>query len=1500
MENRTEYSSRYLLLLALFTLLPYSAMAQKDRTGEWGPIISWPHIPVAMGHFADGRIVSWASTRPTTFPAGATFTYAAVFNPNTNAINELNNLKHDMFCAGIATSADGRIIAAGGGATIRTTSFIGMSDVWGQYWVQSGNMNQGRWYNTSVTLPDGNILTWWGRGGNGVAEIWDANTGVWTEKPSLNALSTADPEDGVEDENQLYPNLHVMPDGRLFNSGPLKSLYLLDWRGAGSIQAAGSRTPDGIRQRKLGFAVMYRPGKILYTGGRDDRFSPSVTNTAVTIDLNSGTPVVTQAANMNYARAFHYSVLLPNGEVMALGGNTSGVKFSDNGGVLMPEVWNPDTNIWRTVAPMTEPRGYHMTALLMRDGRVMIAGGGLCGCEADHQSAQIYSPWYLFNADGSPAARPVITSAAANLKAGLTFNLQGSDDIASFNMIRLQGTTHGMNSDQRLVPIAFTKTGPGAYSLTMNANPNILIPGLYWIYAVKANGTPSIGYPVQVFTEAAWPANGVVSVNLARGKAATQSSQWSDGAASRVVDGNQNGEYSGQSVNHTYADGQPWWQVDLGAAAEISQIKIWNRTDCCGDRLANFHVFVSNEPFAGSSVSQLQAQSGVTDLPYPGVAGHLTTLPVGRSGRYVRIQLSGSNYLHLAEVEVIGIPGAPPAPVNNVPAVSIVSPANNAVYTAPASLTINANASDPDGNLARVEFYNGATKLGEDTAAPFSYTWGNVAAGAYTLTVRAVDAAGLFASATVNVVVNQPAPQLSAPVSLAIGKTATQSSQYGAASASRAVDGDINGSWGGNSINHTYNDAQPWWQVDLGAVSNISEVKLWNRTDCCADRLANFHVFVSNDPFTGTSVAQTQAQAGVLDLYHPGVAGRSTVFPVGRTGRYLRVQLSVSNYLHLAEVEVMGSGGAAAVNNPPAVSIAAPANNAAFTAPASIIINANASDPDNNLARVEFYNGASKLGEDTTAPFSFTWNNVAAGGYTLTAKAVDTAGLMSSASVNVVVSAPANGAPAVSILTPANNTEFAAPASITIAANASDPNGNLARVEFYSGAVKLGEDTAAPFSFTWNNVAAGAYALTAKAVDTAGLSSQATVNVVVNGTPVLTPVNLALGRNATQSSQWETASASRAVDGNTNGAWTGGSLNHTLNNSQAWWQVDLGAVANITEIRVWNRSDCCAARLANFHVLVSNDAFGSASLAQTQAQPGVLDLHYPGIAGRTTVFPVNRSGRFVRIQLTGADYLHLAEVEVIGGAGATLAAAVRNGGSFTGQVREAASSEMSEPAVSIVWPSNYAVYTAPASITLGAVANGPEEALTRVQFFHGEALIADFSSAPYNFTWNGVEEGNYTITAKATRADGQITTTAVQISVEQARTVVAEIVNAASGLCLEAMIQKECDGSGQQKFRLSPVSGFADTYTIATGGNVCLDVSDDLSEQAPVTQSSCTGAPSQQFRAEKQQDGTYRLLSVFSGKALRVRDASTSAGAPVVQYTWSGVSSQKWQIAGLP
>ncbi|HVR39267.1 MAG TPA: discoidin domain-containing protein, partial [Thermoanaerobaculia bacterium] len=143
-------------------------------------------------------------------------------------------------------------------------------------------------------------------------------------------------------------------------------------------------------------------------------------------------------------------------------------------------------------------------------------------------------------------------------------------------------------------------------------------------------------------------------------------------------------------------------------------------------------------------------------------------------------------------------------------------------------------------------------------------------------------------------------------VNLAQGKTASQSSKEPCAdpcnTAGLAIDGDV------STYQHTTNQAQAWWQVDLGSVQPIESIDVWNGglNLCCQDRMQNFWLLVSDVPFTSNSLTATLDQPGVTAYYHLTNGGRPSTFDIARQGRYVRVQLAGTNYLHAAEVQVWG------------------------------------------------------------------------------------------------------------------------------------------------------------------------------------------------------------------------------------------------------------------------------------------------------------------------------------------------------------------------------------------------------------------------------------------------------------------------------------------------------------------------------------------------------------------------------------------------------------------
>ncbi|MBI5385529.1 MAG: lamin tail domain-containing protein [Verrucomicrobia bacterium] len=184
--------------------------------------------------------------------------------------------------------------------------------------------------------------------------------------------------------------------------------------------------------------------------------------------------------------------------------------------------------------------------------------------------------------------------------------------------------------------------------------------------------------------------------------------------------------------------------------------------------------------------------------------------------------------------------------------------------------------------------------------------------------------------------------------------------------------------------------------------------------------------------------------------------------------------------------------------SPPLVALAYPTNGATLFSPGTSTLSASASDLDGTVTNVAFFAGTTKLGDDATAPFEFAWSNPTLGYYALRTVATDNSGLSTTSAVaNVVVQNAI-----VQLTSPTNGASYIAPDPVALEANASDSGGAITLVEFFAGAVKLGQDSTRPFSFSWDSTA-GSHVLTAVATASGGIrNTSAPVNITV--TPAVT------------------------------------------------------------------------------------------------------------------------------------------------------------------------------------------------------------------------------------------------------------------------------------------------------------------------------------------------------------------------------------------------------------
>jgi hypothetical protein len=393
-----------------------------------------------------------------------------------------------------------------------------------------------------------------------------------------------------------------------------------------------------------------------------------------------------------------------------------------------------------------------------------------------------------------------------------------------------------------------------------------------------------------------------------------------------------------------------------------------------------------------------------------------------------------------------------------------------------------------------------------------------------------------------------------------------------------------------------YSDPQ-WIYFDLEGTKTITQVVIYWETAAAKA----YQIQTSNDATNWTTVWSTTT----------GTSGATQTINLNVSAAYIRMYgtARTTGYGYsIWEFKVYGSAGG---NTPPTVSITAPANGATYTAPASVTINATAADSDGTVSKVDFYQGSTLLGTDTTSPYSYSWTSVAAGSYSLTAKATDNLGATTTSSaVGITVNAAGNTPPTVSITAPANGATYTAPASVTINATAADPGGSVSKVDFYQGATLLGTDTTSPYSYSWTNVAAGSYSLTAKATDNGGaVTTSAAVGITVNAAGGATL--LSQGKPVTVSST-EYGTGANAVDGSMTTRWG------SAFSDPQWIYVDLGATHTITQVILeWE----------------GTSAYGKSYQIQTSANASTWTTVYTTTTGNggNDTLAVSGSGRYVRM-----------------------------------------------------------------------------------------------------------------------------------------------------------------------------------------------------------------------------------------------------------------------------
>jgi uncharacterized repeat protein (TIGR01451 family) len=379
---------------------------------------------------------------------------------------------------------------------------------------------------------------------------------------------------------------------------------------------------------------------------------------------------------------------------------------------------------------------------------------------------------------------------------------------------------------------------------------------------------------------------------------------------------------------------------------------------------------------------------------------------------------------------------------NAGPTINITSPTIGSKFVGPANITITANASDGDGSISKVDFFDNGELIGNGTLTgmdQYSFSLTSAPFGSHTLIARATDNLGKESvSSAVHIIVN------------------------GAANVS------ISGPGAETVFNRSAN-------INITANASYSGGNI-GKVD-----------FYANGSLIGAGLYSGANQYGITWANAP--AGRYALTAVARDDAGIA---TISNAVNII------------INDLPTVNLVSPAAGAPFTAPVSITLTAQANDGDQSIRKVDFYANGALVGSGLGMySYSYPWNNVPAGNYTIVAVATDLLGATATSSpINVRVTAP----PTVNITAPVGGSTYIAPATINISANAADSDGSISKVEFYADGNFVGLGTASganQYSFTWSNVPTGAYSLTAVATDSDGSVNTSAPVRVLSTSPAL-------------------------------------------------------------------------------------------------------------------------------------------------------------------------------------------------------------------------------------------------------------------------------------------------------------------------------------------------------------------------------------------------------------
>lgn len=377
------------------------------------------------------------------------------------------------------------------------------------------------------------------------------------------------------------------------------------------------------------------------------------------------------------------------------------------------------------------------------------------------------------------------------------------------------------------------------------------------------------------------------------------------------------------------------------------------------------------------------------------------------------------------------------------PAVVLTAPSPGTLVPGGAQLAFSADAVSPDGSIGRVDFYAGTSLVGGASTSPYSYIWSNPSPGPLSLTAKAFDLRG--ASST------------SAPVSVTVGGAAPPVVTLTAPATGATFVAPA-------TIGFSATASEPG--------GTISKVEFLSSGSVVATATSSPY----NATWSGVGAGSYVLIARATDIR-------------GATAYSGAVAVTVNS------------------NHAPTVSLTAPTNGQSYVAGQPIPLAATATDADGTVTKVEFLADGSVIGTATAAPYTMSWIGAGVGAHSLTARATDNAGAVTtSAAINITVTP--HGPPTITLTQPRGGQTFSVGTPIVMAASAAASQGTVVRVEFSADGTLIATVPSTPYIATWSGAQAGVHVLTAKVVDDQGAvvsSPGITIQVVVPTLTISTP-----------------------------------------------------------------------------------------------------------------------------------------------------------------------------------------------------------------------------------------------------------------------------------------------------------------------------------------------------------------------------------------------------------